>query len=59
MRLMVYAMIALAVFIAVWFFVVVPGERKRHERKLEAVRKQIEKREAAKQEDRYSEPRSD
>lgn len=59
MRLMVYAVIALAVFIAIWFFVVVPAERKHHERKLDAVRKRIEKREAAKEEDKYSEPRSD
>lgn len=59
MRLMVYAVIALVVFIAIWFFVVVPAERKHHERKLDAVRKRIEKREAAKEEDKYSETRSD
>ena len=51
MRLMAYAAIALALFVAIWFFVVAPAERKYHERKLEAVRKRIEKREAAKQED--------
>ena len=59
MRLMAYAAIALAIFIAVWFFIVVPAERKHHERKLEAVRKRLEKREAAKQEDKYAEPGSD
>lgn len=46
---MAYAAIALALFVGIWFFVVVPAERKHHERKLEAVRKRIEKREAASQ----------
>ena len=59
MRLMAYAVIALAVFVAIWFFVVVPAERKHHERKLEAVRKRIEKREAARQEGVRAEPDSD
>ena len=59
MRLMVYAGIALAAFIAIWFFIVAPAERKHHERKLEAVRKRIEKREAAEQEDKYADPGSD
>ena len=59
MRLMLYAAIALAVFVAIWFFIVVPAERKHHERKLEAVRKRIEKREAARQEESGPEPGSD
>ena len=59
MRLMAYAAIALAVFVAIWFFVVIPAERKHHERKLEAVRKRIEKREAARQEEKAPEPDSD
>lgn len=59
MRLMAYAAIALAVFVAIWFFVVVPAERKHHERKLETVRKRIEKREAARQEGVRAEPDSD
>lgn len=44
MKLPLIAGALLAAFIAIWFFVVVPSERKHHERKLEAIRKQIEKR---------------
>ena len=47
MKLIYIAIMALAAFIAIWVFFVVPAERKHHERKLEAIRKQIEKRESA------------
>lgn len=44
MKLLLIAGALLAAFVAIWFFVVVPSERRHHERKLEAIRKQIEKR---------------
>jgi uncharacterized membrane protein len=37
----------LAAFLAIWVFVVVPAERRHHERKLEALQKRIEKRQAS------------
>ena len=44
-------------FVAFWVLVVVPAERRHHERKLEALRKRIEKREARRDEDdRYGAP---
>ena len=46
MKLIYLAIIALGAFVAIWVFFVVPAERRHHERKLEMVRKQIEKREA-------------
>lgn len=46
MKLIYLAILALSAFVAIWFFVVVPAERRHHERKLEIVRKRIEKREA-------------
>ena len=45
MKLIYLAIIALGAFVAIWVFFVVPAERRHHERKLEMVRKQIEKRE--------------
>ena len=36
----------LAAFVGIWFFFVVPAERRHHERKLEMLRKRIEQREA-------------
>jgi hypothetical protein len=55
MKLIYIAMLALAGFIAIWIFVVVPSERKHHERKLESLRKRIEKREtAAPQDSKYA-----
>lgn len=43
------AILVLAVFIAVWVFVVVPAERRHHKRKLEIIEKKIADREAARQ----------
>lgn len=45
------AIAVLGAFLAIWFFVVVPAERRHHERKLAALQRQIEKREAARDED--------
>lgn len=58
MKLIYIAVIALAAFVAIWVFFVVPAERKHHERKLEALRKQIEKRETVANEDeKYAAPK--
>jgi flagellar biosynthesis/type III secretory pathway M-ring protein FliF/YscJ len=46
MNLMTWAILLLGVFIAVWFFIVVPAEKRHHERKLESLRQRIEKRQA-------------
>jgi flagellar biosynthesis/type III secretory pathway M-ring protein FliF/YscJ len=47
----------LAAFLAIWVFVVVPAERRHHERKLEALQKRIEKRQASQTEEQVaSEP---
>ena len=60
MNLIYIAILALGAFVAIWMFVVVPSERKHHERKLEALRKQIEKRESSSQEqEKYSAPDAD
>ncbi len=58
MKLIYMAMLALAAFIAIWFFVVVPSERKHHERKLRALRTRIERREGP-QQDNSSVPQDD
>ncbi len=58
MKLIYMAMLALAAFIAIWFFVVVPSERKHHERKLRALRTRIERREGQ-QQDNSSTPQDD
>ena len=50
MELIYLAILALGAFVAIWIFFVVPAERRHHERKLEIVRKRIEKREAARDE---------
>jgi archaellum biogenesis protein FlaJ (TadC family) len=50
MKLLYLALLALASFVAIWIFFVMPAERKHHERKLEIVRKKIEMREAGKDE---------
>ena len=47
MKLVYWAILGLALFIAVWFLVVVPAERRHHERKLALVRKRIERRQSA------------
>jgi len=46
MTLILTSVAILVAFVAVWLFVVVPAERRYHERKLEMVRKRIEQREA-------------
>ena len=57
MKLLTIAIIALVAFVAVWVFVVVPAERRHHERKLAALQKRIEKREARQDGDeRYGAP---
>jgi len=38
------AIAGLGAFVAVWMFFVVPAERRHHERKMELVRKKIERR---------------
>jgi len=50
MKLIYLAVLVLVAFVAIWIFIVVPAERRHHERKLEIVRKRIEKREAVKDE---------
>lgn len=45
-----YALAALAAFVAIWFFVVVPSEKRHHERKLAIIRERMEKRRAAESE---------
>ncbi|MDX1405618.1 MAG: hypothetical protein R3192_13810 [Woeseiaceae bacterium] len=44
MKLIYWAIIGIGLFIAVWFLFVVPAERRHHERKLEVIRKRLEKR---------------
>ena len=51
MKLIYLAALALAAFVTIWFFFVVPAERKHHERKLAALQKQIENREASTEQD--------
>ncbi len=60
MNVIYIALLALAAFVAVWIFFVVPAERRHHERKLESLRTRIGKRETAKQAgDKYAVPDSD
>jgi uncharacterized membrane protein (DUF106 family) len=54
MKMIYLTILVLAVFIAVWIFFVVPAERRHHERKLESVRKRIEQRQAAVENQQYS-----
>ena len=49
MKIFLYSIAVLTAFIAIWFFFVVPAERRHHERKLEMVRKRIEQRETGAQ----------
>ena len=50
MKLLLLSIVLLAAFVAVWLFFVIPAERRHHERKLEILRKRIEQREVARQE---------
>jgi len=59
MKLIAFAALVIAAFVAIWFFVVIPSERRHHERKLAALQKQIEKREAAQQAEKYEPPDAD
>ena len=59
MKLIAFASLVIAAFVAIWFFVVIPSERRHHERKLAALQKQIEKREAAQQAEKYEPPDAD
>lgn len=45
MNLIYIAILILAAFIAIWIFVVVPAEKRHHERKLEMIKKKIADRE--------------
>jgi hypothetical protein len=45
-KLFYIAIALLAAFVAIWIFVVAPAERRRHERKLAALQKQIRQKEA-------------
>jgi predicted MFS family arabinose efflux permease len=47
MNLMTWAILVLAAFVAIWIFVVVPAEKRHHERKLDSLRQRIEKRESS------------
>lgn len=49
MKIVLLSTAVLVAFVAVWFFFVVPAERRHHERKLELVRKRIERHQAAEQ----------
>jgi len=49
------ALAVLVAFIAVWFLFIAPAERRHNERKLEIVRKRIEKRKAAAEQDNAEE----
>ena len=46
MRLITIALVVIAAFIAVWMMIVVPAERRHHERKLESLRRRIEARQS-------------
>ena len=43
MKLIYLSLLALAAFVAIWMFFVVPAERRYHQRKLAALRQQIER----------------
>lgn len=45
MNIVYIAILILAAFVAIWLFVVVPAEKRHHERKLEIIRKKIADRE--------------
>ncbi len=46
MNLVYWAIIGIGVFVAIWMLLVVPAERRHHERKLAVIRKKMEKRQA-------------
>ena len=46
MDMIYWAILGLGVFIAIWFLIVAPSERRHHERKLEMLQRRIDKRQA-------------
>ena len=57
MNLMTWAILILAVSIAIWVFFVIPAEKRHHERKLESLRTRIEKKQGRNEDDvRYGAP---
>ncbi len=56
MNYLYMAIIGLAVFVAVWIMFVVPAERRHHERKMELIRKKIERRVEQSAADEITEP---
>ena len=51
MDLIYWAIIGIGLFVAIWFLVVVPSERRHHERKLQVIQKKLEKRRTQTDED--------
>lgn len=49
-RLILMASLVLAVFGAIWLFIVIPAQKKDHQRRLDMLQKKLEKREQRKQE---------
>ena len=49
MNIIYTAILILAAFIAIWIFVVVPAEKRHHERKLDVIKKKIADREVGRQ----------
>ena len=45
LRLILMASLVLAVFGAIWLFVVIPAQKKDHQRRLDLLQKKLEKRE--------------
>ncbi len=46
MNLVYWAIIGIGVFVAIWMLIVVPAERRHHERKLAVIQKKLEQRQA-------------
>ena len=51
MSILYWSIILLGAFVAIWILFVVPAERRHHERKLEMIRKRIEKRQSQNNQD--------
>jgi len=54
MKLILLASAILGVLGAIWIFIVIPAERRDHQRRLDLVQSKLEKRRAAKQDDMRS-----
>lgn len=59
MNIMYWAIIVLGAFVAIWMLFVVPAERRHHERKLEVIRKRLEKRQTQQEQENDSSMGSD